>query len=313
MTALARMRYRRSSGIAATVPAIVLRRLAPIAYPIAMRKRTERPAIMRLWHLGRSLVGRIGQAETNAYAAALTYNLLFALFPLALALAALVPALHLRGAQNALLSALQLVIPPEVVQLVTGARTAAVPRPAIALGGIGGYLLGMSAAFRRLFEAFRRTWGGAATKRPLWWSVLISVLLAVAWGVGLLVAMALLTFERQVLSDVLPGMPATAAVLGALRWILLLALAVLMVAVLYWVGSGARRPFRLVTPGVAVAITVWLAISFGFSLYLSRFNSYNILYGGVGAMILLLLYLNFLSYALLLGAEIDAMIATKNL
>jgi len=269
-----------------------------------------RQAVGDLWRFGRTFYARLDHGETSAYAAALTYNLLFALFPLALALAALAPVLDLSGAQQGLRSTLGAVVPPEVVRLVAAARGASANRAARASAGGAGYLLGMSAAFRRLMEAFDRAQeGDPRRRRAVWWTVLLSVLLALTLGIGLVGAMVLMTLSGDALRALLPAAAwAEAPALSAARWLILLLLAVVMLGVLYWVGPDGRRPFRLATPGALAAIAVWLSISYGFSVYLAHFNAYNALYGGFGAVILLLLYLYFLSYALLLGAEIDAML-----
>ncbi len=268
---------------------------------------------------GRLLQRRLALGETSAYAAALTYNFLFALFPLALALAAVLPALRLgEGGQN-LGAALTAVVPPEVVRLVGTTRASGRGHGAVAVAGAGGYVLGMSAAFRRLMEAFRRARAARRRGRPqrgrraLWWTVTLSVVLAMTLGLGLIVAMVLMTAGQAIVRAALPapGSGAAAAAIEVVRWLVLAAVALAMVAVLYWVGPEGRRPFRVASPGAVAAIAVWAAISSGFSVYLSRFNAYNALYGSMGAVILLLLYLYFLSYALLLGAEIDALLSRR--
>ena len=58
--------------------------------------------------------------------------------------------------------------------------------------------------------------------------------------------------------------------------------------------------------GSAVATVLWIAASFGFSFYVSRFGSYEAMYGSLAAVIVLLLWLYLSSYVILLGAEINA-------
>lgn len=263
------------------------------------------------WAAGRALARRLGRDEASAYAAALTYNLLFALFPLLLAMAALVPALHLSSAQRSLVHGLSVIVTPEVVRLLTrvGARSGT-PNPALAVAGGAGYIWGMSAAFRRLIDAFNHAYEyRPPLRRPAWQTALLSGVLALTLGVGLVVALLVATLGQHLTQAWLPASarPLEVAAVAVLRWVALLALALLMLAVLYWVGPDRPRPFRWVSPGSVAAMGVWLLISFGFSLYLTHFNAYNVVYGSVGAVILLLLYLYFLSYALLLGAEINAL------
>ena len=253
----------------------------------------------------------------GAYAAALTYSLLFALLPLGLALAALVPALHLAAAQSALLAPLAGVVPAEVVDLIrqfTAGAGATLTQAhghrtlALASAGIFGYLWGMSGAFRRLIDAVNQAYEYLPPLRRSGWATLaLALALAVTLGVGLVAAMVLATIGKHLVAVLAPG-TAGAIWLTAVRWCILLALAAVILAVLYWVAPDRPRPFHWVTPGAVAALVVWLAVSYGFSLYLAHWNSYDAVYGGFGAGILLLLYLYFFSYALVLGAEINAVL-----
>jgi membrane protein len=91
------------------------------------------------------------------------------------------------------------------------------------------------------------------------------------------------------------------------RFILLAVLIAAMLAVLYRVGP--NRPGRLhrwFSPGVIVAMVVWLLGSIAFTVYVSFFGSYNKTYGSLAAVIVLLLWLYVSAFAILLGAEVDA-------
>jgi membrane protein len=58
--------------------------------------------------------------------------------------------------------------------------------------------------------------------------------------------------------------------------------------------------------GAGVAVAVWLIGSALFSLYVARFGSYNETYGAAGAIVILLTWFLLSSYAILIGAEINA-------
>ena len=261
-----------------------------------------------LWRFGLMLGRRLGRDDIAAYAAALAYNLLFALFPLILAVTAMVPA----QVRVSIMAPLATVVTPEVIALLQRTAGSAAIHPTLAYAGVLGYVWGMSGAFRRLIDAFNHAY---EFPRPLrrkgWQTFLLSVGLALTLGVLLVAAMGMATFGRYLLA-LLPGPRVgwlRADVVLGLRWVVLLAMALVMLSVLYGVAPDRPRGLRLLSPGAAAAILAWLVISLGFSQYLTHFNSYNLLYGSVGAVILLLLYLYFLSYALLLGAELDAVLA----
>ena len=69
-------------------------------------------------------------------------------------------------------------------------------------------------------------------------------------------------------------------------------------------GRYKRGPW--LTPGVFVALAVWAAASWLFSLYIQNFARYNEIYGTLGAAVILLLWFYIGAYAVLLGAALNA-------
>jgi membrane protein len=61
-----------------------------------------------------------------------------------------------------------------------------------------------------------------------------------------------------------------------------------------------------VSVGAGIATVLWLVASLGFSLYVSNFSSYDKTYGALAGIVVLLFWLWITSYAILLGAEINA-------
>lgn len=92
-----------------------------------------------------------------------------------------------------------------------------------------------------------------------------------------------------------------------LAWPVLLVLIILWVSVIYRFGPSRDRPkWRWVSWGAAVAALIWVAISAGFSFYVSRFGNYQGSYGSLGAVMILLLWFYLSALATLLGAELNA-------
>jgi membrane protein len=99
------------------------------------------------------------------------------------------------------------------------------------------------------------------------------------------------------------------AALGAevLRWVVLVALIALALSAVYRFGPDRHDVrWRPVSVGTVAALAVWVLASVGFSFYVSNFSNYNKAYGSLAAVIVLLLWLYLSAFAVLLGAEIDA-------
>jgi membrane protein len=100
--------------------------------------------------------------------------------------------------------------------------------------------------------------------------------------------------------------PAAVTAWDIAKWPVLLVLASIMFAILYWASPNARHRFRWVSPGGILAVVLWLAASGLFALYVAHFGSYNKVYGSLGAVIIFLVWMWISNVAVLLGAEFNA-------
>jgi membrane protein len=92
-----------------------------------------------------------------------------------------------------------------------------------------------------------------------------------------------------------------------LQWPVLIACMLAAFAVVLRLGPDIHpRRWTFVSPGAMLAVPLWLAASAAFSLYTSRFGSYNKTWGSLGAVIVMLTWLWLSALALLLGAEVNA-------
>ena len=85
-------------------------------------------------------------------------------------------------------------------------------------------------------------------------------------------------------------------------------LVVVAIALAYRFGPnyGVRRPPPILSWGLLVAVVLWAVAARGFMLYLANFPSYNRVYGSIGAVVVLLMWLYVSAYTVLLGAAVDA-------
>jgi membrane protein len=103
------------------------------------------------------------------------------------------------------------------------------------------------------------------------------------------------------------------AMSGALGWIsmfirfgITLGTVVFVTSMLYRFGPSRPRSFRRLWPGAVVATLLWLGATSAFSWYVKNIGSYNLLYGSIGAVIALLVWLYLLAGIALVGCEFNA-------
>jgi len=126
-------------------------------------------------------------------------------------------------------------------------------------------------------------------------------------GVGI-VALITLVVAPVVLAfvplDGLKGMIAE-----ALRWSIAVGVLLAGVSVLYRFGPNRGVPHRRsIRAGAVVAVASWAMLSVGFSYYVANFGNYNQVYGSIGAVIAMLVWLWLSSFLILLGAVVNAQV-----
>jgi membrane protein len=245
-------------------------------------------------------------------AAGLTYYSVLALFPALLALVSLLGLIGQgRQGTGALLDAVRDVAPSAadtvgdvVDQLAQSSATGftLVFGVVLALWSASGYIGAFGRALNRIYEIdeSRPFW----KLRPLMLLItLAAVVLAALVALGLVVSGPV---ARTIGSAI--GLGDTGVtVWNIAKWPIMLAIAIVIVAVLYYATPNVRQPrFRWISPGAAVAVVVWILASVGFGIYVANFSHYDKTYGSLAGVIVFLLWLWITNLALLFGAELDA-------
>lgn len=91
------------------------------------------------------------------------------------------------------------------------------------------------------------------------------------------------------------------------RWPILFAVVMTALAVVYRLGPDRKPPrWQWASPGAVIATLLWLLGSIAFSVYVTRFGSYNETYGAIAGVVVLMMWLYLTATVVLLGAEINA-------
>jgi membrane protein len=93
-----------------------------------------------------------------------------------------------------------------------------------------------------------------------------------------------------------------------LRWILVVLLLFLAISFLYYFAPAKKTGFKFFSPGSIVATLLFILTSLGFSAYVNNFGQYNKLYGSVGTLMVILIWLYLNSIAILIGFELNVSI-----
>jgi membrane protein len=146
-----------------------------------------------------------------------------------------------------------------------------------------------------------------ATPRGWLWGWAVDFLLTAALIGALFVALVTVVVVPILLSFVELG-TFEAWLSKVLPWGAMFLLVLTCLSILYRFGPNVERGYRSpwLSVGVLVAALAWAGVSIGFSVYLANFNSYNAIYGSIGAVIILMMWLYLSVWAVLLGGAINA-------
>ena len=272
--------------------------------------------LWRIW-------ARADEDELLGRCAQLSYYFLLALFPLLFFLITLFGYFDGAGShlRHKLISYLGDVMPSAALTLVN----ATIDEVTRARGG-GKLSLGLLAALwvassgmNAIGQSLNAAYDVRET-RP-WWKVrLISIMLTVALATLIVSALLSVLYGGRLghfLAALIHLGRAFALTWKILQWPIALIFVFITFSLIYQYAPNVatRRPSqrlslsdyrrRWLSPGVAVAVLLWLLVSLGFRLYLHFFNSYSNTYGSLGALIILMLWFYLTGAAILLGGEIN--------
>ena len=251
----------------------------------------------------------------------IAYSFFLSLFPSIIALFTLIPWLkstflhYLPGGENFdvyLQNEIQKVMPGDAGDQLFGFIEDITNNPRIGLlsvGFISAIYFG-SNGILSLLRSFDKTYEDFA-KWNSWKMRWVAIVLAVQLS-ALLIASVILVILGQsfvkMINDWLHLGSFVELSLNVIRWIVIISLYYVSIALIYRNGAAMIRRFKFFTPGAALASFLCLLSSVIFSMYVDMFNTYNRLYGSIGAIIVLMLWIQMNVMSILIGFELNASI-----
>ncbi|WP_283176758.1 YihY/virulence factor BrkB family protein [Gemmobacter sp. 24YEA27] len=267
-------------------------------------------ALRRIWRFITAVIERMTDGHFGLVAAGVAFYAMFAVFPGLAAVVAIwgmmadpvVIAGYLQVAERFLPPDASALIHDQVMGLVNAPRTtlgwATVLSLLVALyssrNGVSALVQGLDVVHR----AVPRSWLGGMARDFVLTLALIGALI----GTLATVVVVPILLSWMPLDDFAPRLS------RLLPWAAMLLLVLICLSILYRYGPNVPRNerSRWFSGGVIFATLAWAGVSMGFSLYLENFNSYNRIYGSIGAAVILMMWLYLSVWAILAGGAINA-------
>ena len=256
------------------------------------------------------MVHRYNKHNVAVQSAALAFYLLFMIFPFLIFISALLGLLDLNI--SGVMAFLADFLPEEVVELAEMYLTYVSdnPSPQLMVFGLVFSIYFPMRAANSLMGAVRTAYRlgpprGAVTQ---WVKVLIYTVTLI---VTIALTLALMTFGERALwyAVVHFRLPEFLAELWVtLRFPVAGFMSFLALFLLYALSQDSLQPLKNIWPGTLFSLAAWMALSWLYSYYANHFSHYSVLYGSIGAVIVVLIWLNLTAVTLILGAEVNGVL-----
>ena len=247
-------------------------------------------------------------------ASSVAFSFFTALFPGIIFIFNLIPYIPIEGMETEVFATFERVLPPDTYEAVKQTIDDILNNKRSDLLSIGFFLALLFATngINALISNFNSTIHDIET-RSFFKQQLAAISLTVVLSNLFLIGLILIIFSSSAINGILgffglDSISTMAIELTRLGSMLLIVL--LSIALLYNFGPAKKREWRFISPGSILATVLILLASYGFSYYVSNFAQYNKLYGSIGTLLIIMLWIYLNSLVLIIGFELNASIAS---
>ncbi len=253
------------------------------------------------------------EGAVTTRASSLAFNFFLAFFPSIIVFFTLIPYIPIDGLQEILMELLSTVLPPSTNEITFSTLDDIINNPRGGLLSIG-FILALyfsTNGINSLIEAFNASYH-IRENRPLIQQRLLSLGLTLILSFMLIIAMGLIIFGKLTLSYltdfyIISNSAAELILLG--KWFAILLMLFFGISILFHLGPCIKSKWKLFTAGSMLATFGIIITSIGFNYYINHFSQYNKVYGSIGTLMIILIWMYFNSIILLTGFELNASIS----
>lgn len=284
--------------------------------PINWSKRIIIPGFdgMPLFDVVVFLVKGLQQRSLTTRASSLAFRFFLALFPAVIFLLSLLPYIPIQDFYHELLLILEELLPEEAYKTSVETIDDLFNKKHNTLLSFGFlfalYLAsdGVNAMLLAFQESYHIKKKLSFIKQRLTSLLLLFILISL-----MVVAVGAIVFSEIIIAKLISGGLLNDGIslilLNIGKFLILLLLFLFGISSIYYIGSYGNKKFRFISAGSTLATLLTILLSSGFAFYVNNFATYNKVYGSIGTLIVIMLWLYFNSLVLLIGFELNASIS----
>jgi membrane protein len=242
-------------------------------------------------------------------ASAVAFNLFLAIFPSVIFVFTLIPYIPIHHFQEHLLDVLQNFMPKNAYEVTRETIEDIVKHQRGGLLSVGfiSALYFSTNGFNSLITAFNNTYHQIET-RTGFQQRLISILLVIISTLMILIAIALMIGSEYSLHKIFHRGQLYYHLIQSGRWIIVSILFYCLISITFYLGPSGKLGWKFASAGSMLATILSLVTSIGFAYYVNHFGKYNKLYGSIGTLIVILVWIYFNALVVLIGFDLNASI-----
>lgn len=288
-----------------------------VSFFLKYSKRVSLPGFenMPVYDVARFFWKGIDEGSLPMRASAVSFSFFLALFPTIIFVFTLIPYIPIENFQAQLMGLLQSFMPHNAYKATEDTILDIVTNERGGLLSIG-FLSAMyfsTNGFDALITAFNNTFHDLET-RSAFQQRMVSIVLVVIATLLLTIAIGLIIFSEFAMNKIFDPSGFSYFLIQGGKWVILFALFYSLISFTFYLGPSRKSGWKFASPGSMLATVLSIATSVGFAYYVNNFDSYNKLYGSIGTLIVVLLWLYFNSLVVLIGFDLNVSIreAKKN-
>lgn len=288
---------------------------SPVKSFVSYTKRVALPGFdnLPIYNVAEFFFTGIQRGGVVTRAQALAFSFFLALFPAIIFLFSVIPFIPIKDFQNQLLELIANILPSNAYEAV---RTTIFDIVKIHHGGLlsFGFLTALyftTNGLMTLMRGFNSSYHVTESRSPIQ-RRFVAIILTFILSLLVVVATVLIIFSETatnylVKHHILKNKTQVAMILLG-KWAVVLALFFTAISFLYYYAPSVRKKWRFVSAGSTFATLLSVVVSIGFAYFVNHFGSYNKIYGSIGTLIVVMLWMYFNALVLILGFELNASI-----
>ncbi len=256
----------------------------------------------------RELIKRIGEHNIFGYGAQMAYFFVLSIFPFMIFLFGILS--NLSMSYSGFFDGIAKIVPKEVVMVMGDYVSDLVPQASINYLSISALITIWSASrgIHALRQAMDRAYGVISVKK-FWRKRVLSIVYTMTLMTAIVFALTLPSMGKDFVNFIEYTFSLDLGfvkILLAYRWPFIIGFFFIVISFFYYVSFDRHDKLREVIPGTLFAMIGWVALSALFSEFVNNFGRYTLIYGSLGAMVVLMVWFYMSSIVLMLGGEINS-------